>query len=349
MTLRRFRKIIACCPHSVTGGPELLHQFVDQMRHLGHDAHIHYYPSDAPYSCPDPYRHYDAPRTAWDDADDTLFILPEVATRLIFRVKRGQVAIWWLSVESYYATRSLNVLSRIGHVAAKTAFLFFVLRRYEHLAQSEYARAHLARYGIRAHPLGDHLNPDYLTHAHKADEGVRENIILYNPKKGAAITQRLIDFCSDFDFVPIRNLSREEVLELMRRAKLYVDFGHHPGKDRMPREAAIAGCCIITGQQGAAGNDIDVAIPRRYKLDERDSDFLSRFQEAARDVFKYFDERTDDFRSYRNRILKEPAQFRHQARTLFGDALPSDPDSAVAAGGADRSSLLPPNSTIHIK
>jgi len=43
--------------------------------------------------------------------------------------------------------------------------------------------------------------------------------------------------------------------------KLYVDFGKHPGKDRMPREAAVHGCCIITGRRGAAGNPFDIPIP----------------------------------------------------------------------------------------
>ena len=31
-----------------------------------------------------------------------------------------------------------------------------------------------------------------------------------------------------------------------------VDLGHHPGKDRLPREAALAGCVTVVGRAGAA-------------------------------------------------------------------------------------------------
>ena len=30
--------------------------------------------------------------------------------------------------------------------------------------------------------------------------------------------------------------------------KLYIDFGGFPGKDRLPREAVMHDCCIITGK-----------------------------------------------------------------------------------------------------
>ncbi len=42
--------------------------------------------------------------------------------------------------------------------------------------------------------------------------------------------------------------------------KKMLDFGNHPGKDRLPREAAIPGCCIITGKCGSSGNNIDIII-----------------------------------------------------------------------------------------
>ena len=72
----------------------------------------------------------------------------------------------------------------------------------------------------------------------------------------------------------IENMSTEEVAELLNRSKVYIDFGNHPGKDRFPREAAISGCCIITGQRGAAANDIDVMIPRSYKFPDKTSSIL---------------------------------------------------------------------------
>lgn len=54
----------------------------------------------------------------------------------------------------------------------------------------------------------------------------------------------------------------------MSKSKVYIDFGNHPGKDRIPREAAISGCIVITGKRGAAAFAEDVCIPETYKFDE---------------------------------------------------------------------------------
>jgi len=61
-------------------------------------------------------------------------------------------------------------------------------------------------------------------------------------------------------------ISPEEVTTLLHRAKIYIDFGPHPGMDRLPREAAIANCIVITNRSGAARYEEDVPIPSIYKV-----------------------------------------------------------------------------------
>ena len=41
--------------------------------------------------------------------------------------------------------------------------------------------------------------------------------------------------------------------------QVYIDFGHHPGQDRLPREAVQCGCVVITGTRGS-GNQINTYI-----------------------------------------------------------------------------------------
>ena len=57
-----------------------------------------------------------------------------------------------------------------------------------------------------------------------------------------------------------------QVTAKLLRAKIYIDFGPHPGMDRFPREAALAGCMIVTNTQGAAEYYADVPIPHKYKF-----------------------------------------------------------------------------------
>ena len=82
------------------------------------------------------------------------------------------------------------------------------------------------------------------------------------------------------DWVPIENMTPREVGELLASAKVYVDFGEHPGRDRIPREAALAGCVVITGTRGSAGNGIDIPIPSEYVIGEDSPDAVNRIVAA---------------------------------------------------------------------
>lgn len=42
--------------------------------------------------------------------------------------------------------------------------------------------------------------------------------------------------------------------------------------DRLPREAALAGCIVLTNREGAAKFDQDVPLPREFKFDKFDVD-----------------------------------------------------------------------------
>lgn len=69
-------------------------------------------------------------------------------------------------------------------------------------------------------------------------------------KKGIKFTKKLIDKSIGIKWIPIENMTTQQVKSLLGNSKVYVDFGNHPGKDRFPREAAIMGCCVITGKRG---------------------------------------------------------------------------------------------------
>ena len=100
-------------------------------------------------------------------------------------------------------------------------------------------------------------------------------------------------------------------------AKVYVDFGNHPGKDRIPREAAISGCCVITGMHGAAKFHEDVPIPNKYKVDDLEDLDVSHVRDLILDIFEHYDERIDDFEEYRTMIRGEKEKFIKDAMNLF--------------------------------
>ena len=63
-------------------------------------------------------------------------------------------------------------------------------------------------------------------------------------------------------------MNRKEILDTLIKSKIYIDFGTHPGRDKIPREAVLLGNCILTNKKGSANNPVDISIPDRFKFEE---------------------------------------------------------------------------------
>ncbi len=189
-----------------------------------------------------------------------------------------------------------------------------------HLVQSQYAYEHCEKIGIekdRIHFLSDYLNDEYLDVINnlRIENNKREDIILFNPKKGAEITKKIIKADSSLRWVPLIGFTREEMIDIMCKAKLYVDFGNHPGKDRIPREAAACGCCVITGKRGSAAYYEDVSIPEKYKFSNEND--CEPILEMIRFVLSNYEVCCNDFIEYKKNIKKEKDEFVNDAIAIF--------------------------------
>ena len=168
---------------------------------------------------------------------------------------------------------------------------------------------------VKSHRLSDYINQVYLT-----DDSIpvkdRKNQVLYNPKKGFEFTQKIMKAAPDLTWVPIQNMTTEEVHDLLKKSKVYIDFGNHPGKDRFPREAAISGCCIITGKRGSAKYYQDIPIPDTYKFDDADKN-IDAIVKQIRKCLNEYENVTEDFQKYRDFIRSEPTLFENDVKELF--------------------------------
>jgi hypothetical protein len=315
-------KTYVVCPGGVTtGGPEVLHQLVSELRDAGRDAYISYFPFDKKFDVPLEYKKYNISQSKIEDESGNLVVLPESGTKISRKIHRASIAIWWLSIDNYYALpNALSFVPRVltpmlGGLLIRRPFRS--LRPFKHFAQSQYAIAHLRERGINAEFLGDYLNGAHASTSAKPKKERSTSAIAYNPKKGVQITNELIAQCPEWQFVPISRMTAPQVNELLSSTMLYVDFGHHPGRDRLPREAALAGCCVITGRRGAAGNNIDIAIPEEYKIDENGPDFIREFKRVASGVFGEFTIQAERFENYRQLISGERVEFAAAVSRLF--------------------------------
>lgn len=314
------RVLVTCPAGLVTGGPEALHQLVDALVGLGARAAMAYVaprPGSAfrdsvtTASTPTAYARYRVPPwlAALPDDPTTVIVLPEVWSAVAAEFRAARVGLWWLSVDN-------NVVSPLGGYFARPGPRPPVV----HLYQSAYARAYLEANGAVAHRLGDYLASVHLATPAPGD---RPRRIGFNPKKGFEITMQLMSRSLELglaaEWVPIANLPPAGVAALLATCRVYVDFGPHPGMDRLPREAALAGCSVVTGRRGAAAYAEDVPIPDRFRVPDEDIDrALSVIAECLDDPAT-----SEAFEPYRTWIRGQRERFLADVGSVFG--LPGGP------------------------
>lgn len=310
---------IVASGNQMSGGPELLHQLGDLLNRDGRRAWMLYLPLGDAFDVPDPYRRYDiAPAALADVSPGSIVVLPEVCAPLVDQFPGCQVYFWWLSVDNFFTVARHQPLG-VLRSRRTTGRQFRAMRNagVYHLFQSEYARQLCEAQSLSpAARLGDYLAEEYLAAAARP-RGAREDLVVYNPAKGKRRTQAILKSL-DVPAVPIQGMSRAEILELLSRAKVYIDFGGHPGKDRIPREAVAAGCCVVTNRRGSAGNGIDIPIPDEFKVDDQRRGYPRAAADTIRRLLDDFDTHATKFDAYRDGIASERHGFLADVKMIFG-------------------------------
>ncbi|MHB1952982.1 MAG: hypothetical protein ACYCOU_04470 [Sulfobacillus sp.] len=333
-----------------TGGLELLHQLVYVLRtHLNIDASL-YWPFDTTSNpTADAYVIYNNPIAySIEDTTNNILIYPEVYSIFPYVDRQNNITklMWWLSVDNLYISMLLSskmnfffhrfankicgflsmepvydvpmmIVERISKLSKNLREDRMATQANSHFCQSMYAHDFLINAGFSKGELfclSDYLNEDFLKI--NTPRSGKKNIVAYNPKKGFLFTRQIIESGPDIEFVPLINMSRTQMIETLQRAKVYIDFGNHPGKDRIPREAAILGCCVITGKRGSAAFYEDVPIPDEYKFDDKEEN-IHRIIHLVRDCLENYAERDKDFEHYRRVIRDEPSKFIADLRKIF--------------------------------
>lgn len=333
LQINELTRIYVVCPaNNKTGGTELLHQLVFQLNELtgGHDKAVLAYYLEGKCNrndpTPDEFKQYIQHKCFVNEIVDNsanVLILPEICVGKHKKFKYIQKMIWWLSVDNYYVmSGKWNRLKRWGILS----FLkHLVLNDYasekdlykipHHMVQSYFAKDFFMRKGIsenRIIYLSDYINDIYIS-GEQMDEKL--DIVIYNPQKGYEYTKILMETAPDIQWIPIQNMTNEEVFHLMHKAKVYIDFGNHPGKDRIPREAAVSGCCIITNKNGSAAFWQDVPIPEKYKYG--DDSTPEKIIEAIRKCINNYDEEIVEFHKYCDFIKSEKTKFIEDIKNIF--------------------------------
>ncbi len=303
--------IIIFCPRgNATGGTELLHQLGYKLNLFGFEAKMYYYGDDNGLPATHPhFVKYRVPLSdTVTDSFDHIFIYPEMMAASLEDIKgqlpKSRHVLWWLSVDNAGMTSILE-----EEISADTTLIHFVQSYYA----KEYVRNVLRVPDDRLFWLSDYLNYNFLN---MNCNSARDDFVLYNPRKGFERTSRLIQKSDQsIKWVALQGFAPEEIPQVLQCAKVYIDFGEHPGKDRFPREAVSCGCRVITGMKGAAANDIDVPIPKKFKIEDdlEDEEILDLIVSLIEDY-----EQTEDlYRDYKKRTQEEFHSFEEDTLKVF--------------------------------
>ena len=316
-----------------TGGVELLHQLCSQLLQFGLETYLVYYELRAKDPVDSAYRKYHLPYVEkFIDEKHNILIIPESRPNFLYFAKKCQRVLWWMSVDNFISNTFKRMLASPLTEPFNKNFIFAKKDSdIDHWVQSEYARQFIKLNGIedkKIYFVGDYLNQAFLSRFQTIDFSAKENWVAYNPRKGFQTTSFLMKILPDINWKPIQNMTAEQVQELLAKCKIYIDFGEHPGKDRIPREAALQGCVIITGKDGSAGNDIDINIPAEFKFDDRNlkTDAISK---KFQDVFENFDTEFAKQADYRNVIQQERKKFTEDVAKVC-DISPNAVEDSVA-------------------
>ncbi|WP_293742751.1 hypothetical protein [uncultured Pedobacter sp.] len=322
---------IFCPANFATGGPEALHQLGHRLNSLGFNVFMHYILKTDQDPVHPNYLKYNLPYTdEIVNSKKNIIILPETYLAPIFKAKYNAIKkiVWWLSVTNYQITFNQEK-EKVKHKKFYGIKSYLNPKKYAPLPTISalkrkrvlnLAHSHFSMDFLKANKLeiigkiSDYMSDSFYEKI--ANHIKKENFVLYNPKKNGEYLERVKALCPNLSWKALINMSPDEVAHWMNRSKLYVDFGYHPGQERMPREAILMSCCVITGSQGSAAFQDDVPLPEGFKFDET-KDSPEAVVKRILLCLDNFEANIRLFASYRTKIMDEKENFYSAVKNLF--------------------------------
>ena len=102
----------------------------------------------------------------------------------------------------------------------------------------------------------------------------------------------------------------------LNQSKFFIDFGHHPGRDRIPREAVSQGSKVLIMKEGAAKNKLDVNINNDYKFTEYNLDNEMKILEFLT-INKILDKNWYNVKAYLKKINNDKIEMKKQIKQFI--------------------------------
>ncbi|SHL87064.1 hypothetical protein SAMN05720764_1304 [Fibrobacter sp. UWH5] len=346
------RIVYVLCPANMkSGGVDALHQLVFYLNYININSAIVYIKNNFDkknIAVLDRYKPYVQNFLVEDDIIDSsenAVVITESFTKVRCKFKNAKIFIWWLGINQnltytfwkklcFFMTIPLrmiknwdyyknNVLSVISNVLDKEIYPFNEESPLiTHMCASFHAYDYVLQKSknevvLCIEPISKLFLEHYFLEKNSVQKSNRENVVLYNPSRNYNdVIKLLSETDATLKFVPLQGYNQQQLIEKYKTSKLYIDFGAFPGAERIPKEAVLFGCAVITGRLGSSNYYGDVPIPDEYKFKNPKAS-INDIIVKIHHIFDNFEYVYSDFDEYRNTVLNLEENFVKSLKKIF--------------------------------
>ena len=324
-------KFIVFCPDANTGGPFALLQLAKAINDLNYECEVYFYNIgtvkvkkikknfiknmiiDGSYTIK--YKRkprINIPNLSYKvcndiTVNDTL-IFPEVAldySTTFYNLGFKKRVFWWLS----WNNAPFGNLTKFNNIIN--------LKNCMHIFQSKYAQKEAARLDFKGLMVSDFTIFDETTDKIKSN---KTNDICFLEGKAPGTELLVKELRNYFSVISIKKMSQAQVIQTLKNSKIFIDFGSHPGKVRIPREAALHNCIPLVHNVGAAKYFEDLTISRSLKLDTNAISDAKILIKKINTLASNFDNTLQSIAPYKNKIRNERDIFYEEVQNFLSEA-----------------------------
>lgn len=322
--------VVIMCPVMVTGGPENLSQLYAELKKLGLETYFYWmsdvfaikkrYQDGTWYLCKD---EKNTMNSAYVETygvnslerdipldDKTLVIVSEPLADMIALFENARTAIAWLSIGNFRGkdTELLQYFIFNGKLRDVQCI---------HFSQSPWIQKKLQSWGVESFLLGDYINKAYLSES--AAEKINNSVAFF-PRKAKRLGEAFVAQYNNFNYIRLQNLDKSGMIKALDSAKIYIDFGDFPGRDRVPREALLRNCVIFIRNVACATDFDSFPIDDYFRFSDKDVVDGTLYKKVCETLANYENmKKMQDF--MRQQVLEEPALFEKNVKDFFGEPL----------------------------
>jgi hypothetical protein len=330
--------IVVCPTNTISGGTNSLHLLCASLNINGYSSEMYYYPYKKEFEENAFIKSFNVPNTLRIlDNKDTVVIVPETLTNFLLQFNLAKKVIYWLSINFFIKCSAFRFplnIKPIRKIISLKVFhnnnnFFDIIKekiykwskkklpiwnsKYFHISNSCYAASYLKCFGVNnIFILHNPVRQEFYSYPVNPQ---RMRLILFGPKTSNNIVKYIQRKFPEYRCIKLKRLQPDEVVELMRKAVVFVELGYHQGRDRMPREAVLSGCVVLISNRGSACFYEDVPMKKYYRIDIIQGFKKELFDKIA-DIINNYSFHYMEMQDYIFQLQKEHLQFHDKVKEL---------------------------------